>query len=90
MQIQHLEGNVFKDRARKFGKLSPLKLPSVSERRGLVSEPCQIRAGGNHPIPKPVQQVHRLPRLRHPHTDFVSTSVALRIVKSEWLQSGYG
>jgi hypothetical protein len=37
MQIQHLEGNVFKDRARKLGKLSPLKLLSVSERRGLVS-----------------------------------------------------
>jgi hypothetical protein len=90
MQIQHLEGNVFKDRARKFGKLSPLKLLSVSERRGLVSEPGQIRAGGNHPIPKPVQVRRPFRCLRHSHTDFVSTSIAQRIVKSEWLQSGYG
>ena len=75
----------FKVGVRKFGKLTPLKLLAVSERRRLVAEPCEILAGGNHAIPKPVQ-VHRLPRLRHPHTDFIAAIIELCVMVGECRQ----
>jgi hypothetical protein len=76
--LKTLFGPRLKLGVRKFGEQTPLKLLAVSERRCLVSEPCQIRAGSNHAVPKPVQ-VHRLFRLGHSDTDFISAPVALGI-----------
>ena len=83
--LETLPSPRLKVRACKFSDLAPLKLVAIAERRRLVSEPGQIRAGGNHPVPKPMQ-VHRLSRMRHSDTDFIPASITVGIVNAEYLR----